>query len=548
MSQALYRKYRPKSWEEVVGQDHVVLTLRNAVTANRLGHAYLFAGPRGTGKTTLARILAKAINCLTQNRSDRPCNACENCRALNENRFLDLIEMDAASNTGVEDVRELRDKIGFAPSQGAFKVYIIDEVHMLSTSAFNALLKTLEEPPPHVVFILATTEIHKIPATVLSRCQRHEFRRVSVDQITANLQQIVAAEGLQADPDALSMIARQATGSIRDAQSLLDQLSSVGTAITVELTQATLGTATSRAVLDLVDAIHGGNPESALSILRSAIDSGTDPRTLARQVVDYLRGAMLLQMGNSAGADAGLETRDRMRHLADVLPAPQILRMLRAFNVAASDTRGGWQPSLPLELAVAELLAQASESPDSSSDEGASGPAGGPGIAPKAVPKSGRPPGLVGNNRRPTRDAVGRPPTLYQEATSPAVGEREAATDSEGTTSVQLSQVVSQWKEIRAALKPKHPAVEALLNSCKPMEVQGGTLVLGFQSETVKALMDKEENLHAAVEAIRQVLGSPLRLRCAVTNTKGKVPPRISHDGMVATALDRGGEIVDVQD
>ena len=148
MSQALYRKYRPKSWEEVVGQDHVVLTLRNAVTANRLGHAYLFAGPRGTGKTTLARILAKAINCLTQNRSDRPCNACENCRALNENRFLDLIEMDAASNTGVEDVRELRDKIGFAPSQGAFKVYIIDEVHMLSTSAFNALLKTLEEPPP----------------------------------------------------------------------------------------------------------------------------------------------------------------------------------------------------------------------------------------------------------------------------------------------------------------------------------------------------------------------------------------------------------------
>ena len=187
MSQALYRKYRPKEWDEVMGQNHIVTTLKNAIAADRVAHAYLFAGSRGTGKTTLARLLAKAVNCLNPDSAKHPDNQCENCKAVNENRFLDLIEIDAASNTSVDDVRDLRDKINFSPSQGKYKIYIIDEVHMLSNQAFNALLKTLEEPPPHAIFVLATTEIHKIPATVLSRCQRHEFRRVPVDEIVTNL-------------------------------------------------------------------------------------------------------------------------------------------------------------------------------------------------------------------------------------------------------------------------------------------------------------------------------------------------------------------------
>ncbi len=186
-----------------MGQDHIVTTLKNAIAADRVADAYLFAGSRGTGKTTLARLLAKAVNCTNPDPTKRPCNECEHCKAVNENRFMDLIEIDAASNTSVEDVRDLRDKINFSPSQGKYKIYIIDEVHMLSTAAFNALLKTLEEPPPHAIFVLATTEIHKIPATVLSRCQRHEFRRVSVGEIVTNLKMIVKAESLQADEDAL---------------------------------------------------------------------------------------------------------------------------------------------------------------------------------------------------------------------------------------------------------------------------------------------------------------------------------------------------------
>ena len=241
MSQALYRKWRPHLWNEVVGQDHIIQTLKNAVRSDRVGHAYLFAGPRGTGKTTTARLIAKAVNCLNEDLSIRPCDQCQHCREVNEGRFLDLIEIDAASNTSVDDVRELRDKINFAPTSGKYKVYIIDEVHMLSTAAFNALLKTLEEPPPHAIFVLATTEAHKIPPTVLSRCQRHEFRRIPVQDIVQHLQSLSQKENIHIDQDALTLIARQSTGSLRDAISLLDQLAASGDKITLETTQTISG-------------------------------------------------------------------------------------------------------------------------------------------------------------------------------------------------------------------------------------------------------------------------------------------------------------------
>src|SRR5512133_1963362 len=255
MAQALYRKWRPHKWEEVVSQEHVVKTLRNAIQSGKVGHAYLFSGPRGTGKTTTARLLAKAVNCLSDDAANHPCDECANCIAVNDSRFMDLIEIDAASNTSVDDVRDLRDKINFLPSVGKYKVYIIDEVHMLSTAAFNALLKTLEEPPPHAIFVLATTEIHKIPATVLSRCQRHEFRRIPVMEIVKTLKELAKAEKISFDEEALILIARQATGAMRDAISLLDQLASTGEHVTLAEAQVVLGTATSGMVLELVGAV-----------------------------------------------------------------------------------------------------------------------------------------------------------------------------------------------------------------------------------------------------------------------------------------------------
>src|SRR5512139_3275227 len=356
MSQALYRKYRPKDWDEVMGQDHIVTTLKNAITADRVAHAYLFAGSRGTGKTTLARLLAKAVNCLNEDRTKRPDNECENCRAVNENRFLALIEIDAASNTSVDDVRDLRDKINFSRSQGKYKIYSIDEVHMLSNQAFNALLKTLEEPPPHAIFVLATTEIHKIPATVLSRCQRHEFRRVPVDEIVANLKQIIKAENIQADDDALIQIARQSAGGMRDAQSLLDQLSSTGDRITLALAQQVLGTATSQSVLDVISSVQEHDPARGLETIHKALDAGADPRSLARQIVEYLRGLLLIQMGNTNQVEATTDVKKQMQAHAKSFTTSDVLRMTKAFNNAATDLRGGWQPSLSLELALAEVL------------------------------------------------------------------------------------------------------------------------------------------------------------------------------------------------
>ncbi|MFZ1040657.1 MAG: DNA polymerase III subunit gamma/tau [Anaerolineales bacterium] len=512
MTQALYRKYRPQGWAEVIGQEHVVQTLRNAIVADRVAHAYLFAGPRGTGKTTLARLLAKAVNCLNEDRAKRPCNECENCKAVNENRLMDLIEIDAASNTSVDDVRDLRDKINFSPSQGKYKIYIIDEVHMLSTAAFNALLKTLEEPPPHAIFVLATTEIHKIPATVLSRCQRHEFRRVPVDEIVGQLKAIVKAEKIQADDEALATIARQAGGGLRDAISLLDQLASAGTKITLQLTQTVLGTATSQSVLDLTGSLRDHSPAAGLDTIHRALDSGADPRSLARQIVEYLRGLMLIQLGNGDQVEATKDVKERMMLDAKSFSMPDVLRMMKLFNNAAVDTRGGWQPSLSLELALAEALEMPNEVLASVS-------------TPKAAPV------------KATKVAT----------TNPSV-KTESASIQSNEAVISLAEINKSWKDIRAVIKPAHPAVEALLNSCKPMEVHGDELILGFQSDTVRALMDKPENLDATQKAVADVLGVSLKIKCAVTNAKGKLPPHVSADGMVATALDHGGEIVDVQE
>jgi DNA polymerase-3 subunit gamma/tau len=521
MAQALYRTYRPQGWEEVVGQEHIVRTLRNALQADRIAHAYLFAGPRGTGKTTLARLLAKAVNCLNAEPRARPCNACENCRAMNEGRFMDLIEIDAASNTSVEDVRELRDKINFAPSQGKYKVYIIDEVHMLSTAAFNALLKTLEEPPRHVIFVLATTEIHKIPATVLSRCQRHEFRRLSVAEIVGQLRRIVEKEGWQAEEEALTLIARQAGGSLRDAISLLDQLASSGSPLTLVLAQNILGTATQSSVFELIEAFHKQETARALGIIRRVLDSGADPRAFARQVVDHLRSLLLIQFGNEDQIEATPEMKEQMRRQAQFFPTSRLLQMIKSFNNAAVDTRGSWLPSLNLELAVAEALeAPLAEATSPLPLRHSSGRGAAPAVPPEAQAAPGTPTVAAPEAGTPP-PAAAQPPIL------------------------PLETILRAWPEIRKRLRPQHPSTDGLLNSSRPMEVRGNELILGFKSETVRALMDRPEHLEPAKRAFREVLGIELNLRCVLVNAQGKLPPHIPPDSMVGEALQQGGKLVD---
>lgn len=545
MTQALYRKYRPKQWEQVVGQDHVVTTLKNAIAADRVAHAYLFAGSRGTGKTTLARLLAKAVNCLNPDATKRPDNECEHCKAVNENRFLDLIEIDAASNTSVDDVRDLRDKINFSPSQGKYKIYIIDEVHMLSTAAFNALLKTLEEPPPHAIFVLATTEIHKIPATVLSRCQRHEFRRLPVDEIVRQLKTIIKAENIQADEDALIQIARQSAGGMRDAISLLDQLSSTGDRITLGLAQTVLGTATSQTVLNVISAVMDHDPAHGLETIHKALDAGADPRSLARQIVEYLRGLMLIQMGNASQVEATADVKKQMQAHARSFSTSDVLRMMKVFNNAATDMRGGWQPSLSLELALAEAL----DAPDQPVPHlAASSLTATVRAQPEPTPVS-----RMESAPSPTPPSKTEPRPVLSEETDDSKNQ-DNSTEQPGieqtrparASALNAAEVIKSWKHLAASLPKSQANLSALLNSVKMIDVQGKTLILGLASDVLVSKIDKPDQIEAIQRLIKEKFGVDVQIRCVVTTAKGKIPPDVPQDGMVATAIQHGGQIVDI--
>ncbi len=550
MSQALYRKWRPRLWEQVVGQDHVVQTLQNAIRSERVGHAYLFAGPRGTGKTTTARLLAKAVNCLAESLAERPCDRCEHCQAVNHGRFLDLIEIDAASNTSVDDVRDLRDKINFAPTQGKFKVYIIDEVHMLSTAAFNALLKTLEEPPPHAIFILATTEIHKIPATVLSRCQRHEFRRIPVKLIVQHLQHLCQQEKVDVDEETLTLIARQATGSLRDAISLLDQLASTGGPIRLADAQQVLGTAASQSVIELVEAILERDATRGLTTIHATLDSGSDPRQFARQVVDYCRNLMLVQLGNGDMIEATPEQQAQMNQHARRFTTPALLETIQAFNNAAGDQRAAWQPALPLEMAFAQLIAVRNSLPEREAVGVVEPAASASSRSAKAekVTKASASEGetnVIPDQQSAAQEAAVVAPTAPETTAQPTAGEKPAQPESAST--VNLQTILDNWQKIRQRVKAQSSPVDGLLNSCKSITMRNGVLQLGFGSEVLKTMMEKGNNLKITRKAIRDVLGVEVEIACIVVQGKGsqlQMDADIEADGMVSTAIRLGGKIV----
>ena len=289
---ALYRKWRPQGFDSLVGQEAVRTALTNALETGRIAHAYLFAGPRGTGKTSTAKILAKAVNC-EHGPTPNPCNKCQNCVRINDGTSMDVFEIDAASNRGIDEIRDLREKVAFAPVNGRYKVYIIDEVHMLTTEAFNALLKTLEEPPPHVIFILATTEPHKIPATIHSRCQRFDFKRVTDGDIVKRLREVADGSGIAADDDALQLIAVQADGGMRDALSLLDQCGVMAERVSAETVRSVLGIVGREALRELVKAVGEGNVPKSLELLEALLAGGKDVKQIITELAEYLRAVLL---------------------------------------------------------------------------------------------------------------------------------------------------------------------------------------------------------------------------------------------------------------
>ena len=530
-AQALYLKWRPATFEDVIGQDHITRTLRNALRQGRIRHAYLFSGPRGTGKTSTARLLAKAVNCLDDDPDRRPCNVCARCLAVNEGRYLDLIEIDAASHTGVDDVRDLRDKIAFSPGEGQYKVYIIDEVHRFSGAAFDALLKTLEEPPAHAIFVLATTEIAKVPATIKSRCQLFEFRRVSLAEVTARLAEIAAVEGVSIDPAALTLIAREGTGSVRDSISLLDQLIADPDAhISLDMAEQILGTASGQNIVELVDALIANDAARGLDLINAAVDGGADPRQLGQQVIAYLRQVLLVKMAGDALVDATEERRAVLGEQAGAMGRKTLVAAIRAFNGAVAEWRAGWQPQLPLELAFLESIKPVME------DE------------PEPAPRPAARP------RPRTQDDL--PPPVDEPEPAPLSATPAApvaAAVAGGLPRLRVADVLNAWGQVQKIAREHHPSLSALLEHLTPRDVRGDQLVLSARSDLFKQKIEATDKRTALEGALYAALGVPLKVAVIVVDeaharTPGANDVLATDDVLAFGVHELGGEITDLDD
>ena len=534
-SQVFYRKWRPQTLAEVVGQEPVTQTLLNALSSGRISHAYLFCGPRGTGKTSTARILAKAVNCLTNGKGE-PCNTCAMCQAITEARALDVIEIDAASNTGVEDIRNLREKVNYAPNQARYKVYIIDEVHMLTNSASNALLKTLEEPPSHVIFILATTEAHKILPTIPSRCQRFDFRRLSQADIVAKLTRICQEESIQMKPEALRLIARAATGSLRDAENLLEQLTTYyGAEVEFHQVQVILGITGDWRVKELVKHIVNNNVSAGITTINSVDSDGLDLRQFNRELVEYLRVLLLIKTGADEAVDFTIDDITELKDLAASASLPQILKVVKLFG----ELDLGSYSTLPLELALVdctlsvggqgEILPEQAEQELRQSERVA---------APPSAPTPAKQPVVVPEPITEAEQPIAAPEPA--DVSSPSVPAEAAVTPLEPGSDMER---LGDWRQVieQAPEETKRTPAIAILRSAgvKPVQIENDTVVLSFRYDFHKEKMDKRENQQVAEKIISNFLGHPCRVRCIYQ-------PGANH--MVEAAKKMGAQVTSVEE
>jgi DNA polymerase-3 subunit gamma/tau len=552
-SQVFYRKWRSKTLSEVVGQPHVTQTLLNALKNGHISHAYLFCGPRGTGKTSTARILAKAVNCL-KNGKGEPCNECEMCRAIMADASLDVIEIDAASNRGIDEIRDLREKVNYAPTQARFKVYIIDEFHMLSGPASNALLKTLEEPPPHVIFVLATTEAHKVLPTILSRCQHFDFHRLARADVAAKLARVAEAEGIQIGEEALNMIARSATGSLRDAYNLLEQLNTYyGSEIGFDQVKSTLGITGDWRSKEIVRQIVANDLTAGMSMLNSVVNDGLDLGQFNRELVEVLRALLLVKTGSFEAADLPAEDAKELKTLADQISLARIIKTVKVFGQVQLENNDG--SSLPLELALVDCFAEGpqTQTPEISKKETSVQREDRP-VKPAAAPKDHpvRPPPPA-NHANPATTiqpvAVPSPEVRPAPAALPPPQVKEPVARIPSTAPVRSPSLASEierlklnWKQIIEEVDPslkKTKAIAWLKSGSKPLSVDKDQVVLSLVNSLFKENIEKLENARIVEKIISDYLGRPCKIKCVC---------EFENNHLVKAALKQGAEIVSVEE
>ncbi len=524
MSEVLYRKYRPQTFEEVVGQDAVTRTLKNSIAGKRLAHAYLFCGPRGTGKTSLGRLLAKAANCAAPVDGE-PCNTCDSCRSFIEGRAIDFVEQDAASHNSVDDIRQLRENVALTPMSGDLKVYLLDEVHMLSKGAYNALLKTLEEPPPHIIFVLATTEPHKVEPTIISRCQRFDLKRISNQAVAALLGSISQKEGFELDDRSLAEIARSASGSARDAINGLEQVVTYyGQAPTYDQVQEALGLSIDARSGSLAGLALEGDLTGGLKLIAAVRDDGVDMRQFAKQLVHYLRGLLLAKAGAPESLDLPAEVAAEVKAEAQGRDRHEIVRALRAFGRVDAAFRDDPQSSLPLELAYVEFVSEAEAAPPARPQPraaAAASPRAEPALAapqsppePKAEPKFSLPVADLDDVASTVASTMLEPP-VEQPATEEATPEpaAEPVAAAPAPTAPEPAGGADLVEQVRLACKDTDKTLAALLNgSCEMKSMDGDTLTLGFYHTFHLERAESEPNAGKLRELFSRAAGRPVTI------------------------------------